>query len=147
MEKSGSGRGVMRWEGSEAQAGLTGCTNAEVPLRLQRSAGVGEVVWDHSDGRGRWLLYFFLRIMKLWAEEWCILITVGTSVVVQWLRLWAPDAEGLGSILGQGARSHMLQLRARRPQLKILHAATKTQCSQVNKYKKNYSFCSVENRL
>ena len=34
----------MRWEGSEAQAGLTGCTNAEVPLRLQRSAGVGEVV-------------------------------------------------------------------------------------------------------
>ena len=36
MEKSGSGRGVMRWEGSEAQAGLTGCTNAEEPLRLQR---------------------------------------------------------------------------------------------------------------
>ena len=72
--------------------------------------------------------------MKLWAEEWCILITVGTSVVVQWLGLWAPDAEGLGSILGQGARSHMLQLRARMPQLKVLHAATKTQCSQINKY-------------
>ena len=42
----------------------------------------------------------------------------GTSLVVQWLRLHAPDARGPGPILSQGTRSHMLQL-------KILHASTK----------------------
>jgi len=47
----------------------------------------------------------------------------GIFLVVQWGRLWACDAGGLGSIPGQGTRSHM-------PQLKIPHAATKTQCSQ-----------------
>ncbi|TEA33197.1 hypothetical protein DBR06_SOUSAS8010046, partial [Sousa chinensis] len=41
----------------------------------------------------------------------------GTSLVVQWLRLCAPNARGPGSIPGQGTRTHM-------PQLKILHAAT-----------------------
>ena len=30
----------------------------------------------------------------------------GTSLVAQWLRLHAPNAGGLGSIPGQGARSH-----------------------------------------
>ncbi|TEA33715.1 hypothetical protein DBR06_SOUSAS12810068, partial [Sousa chinensis] len=40
------------------------------------------------------------------------------SLVVQWLRLLAPNAGGPGSIRGQGTRSHMLQL-------KILHAARK----------------------
>ena len=35
----------------------------------------------------------------------------GTSLVVQWLELCAPNAEGLGLIPGQGTRSHMLQLR------------------------------------
>ena len=34
-----------------------------------------------------------------------------TSLVVQWLRLCAPNAGGLGSIPGQENRSHMLQLR------------------------------------
>ena len=38
---------------------------------------------------------------------------------VQWLRLQAPNAGGLGSIPGWGT--------------KILHAATKTQLSQINK--------------
>ena len=47
-----------------------------------------------------------------------------TSVVLQWLRLCAPSAGGLGSIPDQGTRSHMLQL-------KIPRAATKTQCSQI----------------
>ena len=41
-------------------------------------------------------------------------------MVVQWLRLRAPNAGGLGSIRGQGTRSHM-------PQLKILHATMKTE--------------------
>ena len=37
---------------------------------------------------------------------------VGTSLVVQWIRLHAPNAGVLGLIPGQGTRSHM-------------HAATK----------------------
>ena len=32
-----------------------------------------------------------------------------TSLVVQWLRLYAPNARGWGSILGRGTRSHMPQ--------------------------------------
>ena len=43
---------------------------------------------------------------------------IRASLVVQWLRLQAPDAGSLGSILGQGDRSHMSQL-------KILCAAVK----------------------
>ena len=36
---------------------------------------------------------------------------MGSSLVVQWLRLLTPTARGLGSIPGQGTRSHMLQLK------------------------------------
>ena len=50
----------------------------------------------------------------------------GTSLVVQWLKLHAPNAGDPGSIPGQGIRSHMLPL-------KILSAATKTRCSQIHK--------------
>ena len=46
-----------------------------------------------------------------------------TSLVVQWLRLHAPNAEGLGLIPGQGTRSHMLQPSVHMPQQKILLAA------------------------
>ena len=49
------------------------------------------------------------------------------SILVQWLRCHTPSAGGLGSILSQGARSHM-------PQLRILRSATKTWCSQMNKH-------------
>ena len=35
----------------------------------------------------------------------------GTSLVVQWLRLCAPNAGDLGSISGQGTRYCVLQLR------------------------------------
>ena len=68
--------------------------------------------------------------------------------MVQWLRLLAPNAGGLGSIPGQGTRSCMVQLRACMPQLKIRGAATKilqeamkilcaaanTQRSQINNF-------------
>ena len=54
----------------------------------------------------------------------------GTSLVVQWLRCHASNAEDPGLILGQGTRSHMLQLRVHMQQLK--HAAAKTWSSQVN---------------
>ena len=51
---------------------------------------------------------------------------MGTSLVVQGLRPRALNARGLGLIPGQGARSHVPQLRVRVPQLKVLHATTKT---------------------
>ena len=57
----------------------------------------------------------------------------GPSQGVQWLRLCTPNAGGLGSIPGQGTRSHMLQRRIRALQLKIPRAATKTWCSQRSK--------------
>ena len=44
-------------------------------------------------------------ILKMWS--------LGTSLVVQWVRLCAPNAGGPGSIPGQGTRSHV-------------HAATKS---------------------
>ena len=48
---------------------------------------------------------------------------IGSSLVVQWLRLCAPNARDLGSIPGWGTRSHLLQLkiaqwRSYMPQLK-----------------------------
>ena len=36
---------------------------------------------------------------------------IGILLLVQWLRLQAPNAGGLGSIPSQGTRSHMPQLR------------------------------------
>ena len=47
--------------------------------------------------------------------------------MIQRLRLWTPNAEGLSSIPSQGTRSHMLQLRVCMPQLKI---KTPVCCSQ-----------------
>ena len=58
---------------------------------------------------------------------------MGASLVIQWLRFWAPNAGGLSSILGQGTRSHMLQL-------KILHATTKTWHSQINELINKHCF-------
>ena len=53
------------------------------------------------------------------------------TLVVQWLRLHAPNAEDPDS-LGQGTRPHMLQLRALMLQLKILHVTTKIEDSTCN---------------
>ena len=36
---------------------------------------------------------------------------IGTSLVVQWLRLQGPNAGGPGSIPGKGTRSHMSRLK------------------------------------
>ena len=57
---------------------------------------------------------------------------LGTSLVVQWLRLWAPSEGDLGLIPGQRTGSHTLQLRVCVLQLKILRATVKTQRSQIN---------------
>ena len=51
----------------------------------------------------------------------------GASLVGQWLILQDPSAGGPGSIPIWGTRSRM-------PQLKTLHAISKTWCSQINKY-------------
>ena len=56
----------------------------------------------------------------------------GTSLVVRGLRLYTLIAGDLCSIPNQGTRSHMLQLRACMPQVKILSATTKTQHGQIN---------------
>ena len=47
-------------------------------------------------------------------------------VLPWWLRLHAPNAEGLGSIPSLGTRSHMVQL-------KVPHATSKAQHSQIDK--------------
>ena len=78
--------------------------------------------------------------------------------MVWWLRLCAPNAggPGLGSVPGQGTRSHTRQLKipqAKKKKLKktttkkkkkeVLHAVSKTQHSQINKqilYKKKTVF-------
>ena len=56
-------------------------------------------------------------------------------LVLQWLRLHTPNAGGLGSIPGWGAIPHVPQLRVCMLQQgsKVLHATTKTQCSQIFK--------------
>ena len=58
---------------------------------------------------------------------------IGTSLVVQGLRPCTPKCRGLGSVPSQGTRSHMLQL-------KIPHAATKTQPNKIFKYLRLDSF-------
>ena len=57
-----------------------------------------------------------------------------TSLVVQWLRFHTLNAVVCALVSDQGTRSHMLQLRVCMPELKILHAATMTWCSQIIKY-------------
>ena len=45
--------------------------------------------------------------------------------MVQWLKLCSPNAGGLGSIPGQGTRSHMPKMGARKLQLKKILGATR----------------------
>ncbi|TEA24167.1 hypothetical protein DBR06_SOUSAS2610126, partial [Sousa chinensis] len=51
------------------------------------------------------------------------------SLLAQSLRLHTPKAGGLGSIPGQGTRSHMPQLRVRMPQLRSRRASKKIEDS------------------
>ena len=62
-----------------------------------------------------WLSLCLSHYLRFW----------GTSLVVQWLRLCVCNAEGPGSIPGQGTRSHRLQLRVQMPQLKIPYVIIK----------------------
>ena len=47
--------------------------------------------------------------------------STGAFLAVQWLRLRAPRAGGLGLFPGQGTRFHMLQLETRRSQIKVIN--------------------------
>ena len=70
-------------------------------------------------------------------------MTWGSSLVIFWLRFWAPFTGGLGRIPGQGTRSHM-------PQLKILYVTTKTWHSQpdtVTGFKKHWISNSFDGSL
>ena len=81
---------------------------------------------------------------------------MGPSLVVQWLKLSASNARGLGLIPGQGTRSHMQQLRVCLSQLKnlrlqqqilkILSVAIKTRHSQINKYIYTFFFENYETK-
>ena len=55
---------------------------------------------------------------------------MGTSLVVQWSRLHAPNAGGPGLMPGQGTRARVQQLKILQVATKILSAATKTQRNQ-----------------
>ena len=68
------------------------------------------------------------------------------QLVVRWLRFHALDAGGPGLIPGQGTRSKMLQWVLLVPQLKFLHATTKTWGSQ-NKWIKIFKKCNWLRRL
>ena len=57
-------------------------------------------------------------------------------MVVQWLRLQAPNAAGLGSVPGQGTRSHKPQLKSPHAPVKSPHTAAETRCSQTQFFKK-----------
>ena len=71
----------------------------------------------------------FIKMAYLRAEG------LGPSLVVQRLRLSAPNAVGLGLIPGQGTRSHTTQRRVCMPprRSEILCAADKTWSSQIKK--------------
>ena len=60
--------------------------------------------------------------------------TLRTSVVDQWPRFCAPNAEGPGLIPGQGTGPHTPQLEKKKRTEKILSTSTNTLCSQIIKY-------------
>ena len=59
---------------------------------------------------------------------------LGSSLVVQWLRLCTPSAGASCSIPSQGTRSHIPQLRVHKPELKDREYMIKTQHSHIYIY-------------
>ena len=78
--------------------------------------------WDMTEQLSLSLFMWLLKVLNQGRLLW-------------WFSGWlhAPNAEGPGSIPGQGTRSHMLQLSGCVPQLKISRATTKIQWSQIKK--------------
>ena len=73
--------------------------------------------------------------------------SLGTLLVVQWLRLCTPNTGGPSSIPGRATRSHMPQYRVQMPtqrRLKTPSATVKIECSQTNKKDLSIKFiCKV----
>ena len=70
--------------------------------------------------------------------------TLGTSLLVQWLRFLVSNAGGLGSIPGRGTRSHMPQLRVHMPQLKDKEKKKEKQIPHAKT--KDLTYCNKEQR-
>ena len=69
----------------------------------------------------------FLKVQgNVWRES------LRASLVVQWLRLQSLQAGDLGSIPGQGTRSHMLQLRLEQPNQSINIRERELQACNIN---------------
>ena len=51
--------------------------------------------------------------------------STGAFLAVQWLRLHAPSAGGLGLFPSQGTRFHMLQLKTRQSQIQVINVFLK----------------------
>ena len=93
--------------------------NCSPKKNLSRSEKSGGVGWSRSKILKNHCLELFSLITKdrkcdqdsITSSSLCLKTVIyGTSLVVQWLRLGAPNSGGLGSIPGQGTRSHMPQL-------------------------------------
>ena len=58
-----------------------------------------------------YIILFFLKVFQWLSNTFKSQRSYGTSLVVQWQRLHAPNEGNLHSIPGQRTRSHMLQLK------------------------------------
>ena len=72
---------------------------------------------DHKDNKWKIRIEIYVNMAHKFRS--LKITSIGTFLVVQWLRLCAPNADGLCLILGQGTRAsrpqlrdHMLQLRS-----------------------------------
>ena len=90
-----------------------------------------DIWWRFLPGTGPLSTFFLGSKEKVKGSSWVWggvlkIISLGTSLVAQWLRLHAPSARGQSLIPAQGTRSCMPQLRVHMPQLKkIMHSGTK----------------------
>ena len=128
------------------QAGQQEWANLWCLLRRTHRVWDLQILWNNAVCQGPWPPFNspleITDIMQALSLNHFLKIHNWDSLVVQWLRLQAPYAGGLGSIPGQGTRSHM-------PQLKIPCPTTKIRCRQINKEckKKSIIIKQQERRL
>ena len=104
---------------------LCGSPQDNTPSKVTHEDLFSRDSWAMLTGGGRSQDTCFLDSTE-WQGLFCVLTLGGkaeinwsrTSLVVQWLRLFTPNAGVLGLIPGQGTRSHILPLRLHMPQLK-----------------------------
>ena len=97
-------------------------------LRTTQVLRSGAWIWSQAASKCAEFTFFFSLSSKFPGKGFHLALmsqiynlSSGTSLVVQWLRLRAPNAGGLGVIPGQGCRSRMQQLKEK----KILRAPRK----------------------